>query len=137
MDTRSAGGHRQFCSPKFAHVWLSRASQVHQRNFWIFLIFKPDSSNHSLYLIRLFSFSNLEGNFGPDGSISLIPSPPLLPPPPLPTPQPQRQPRPPQQQHTTLRNRDRDRERGQKPKYNERFARPSTMVSCFCYISYN
>ena len=35
----------------------------------------PDSSNHSLYLIKLFSFSNLEGNFGgnqlPDGSICL------------------------------------------------------------------
>ena len=25
----------------------------------------PDSSNHSLHLIRLFSFSNLEGNFWP------------------------------------------------------------------------
>ena len=37
--TRRAGGHRQFCLPKFAHVWLSRASEVHQRNFWIFPIF--------------------------------------------------------------------------------------------------
>ena len=27
------GGHRQFCIPKFAHVWLSRASEVHQKNF--------------------------------------------------------------------------------------------------------
>ena len=33
-------GHSQFCLPKFAHVWLSRASQVHRRNFWIFPIFK-------------------------------------------------------------------------------------------------
>ena len=43
----------------------------------------PDSSNHSLYLIQLFSFRSLEGNFGgnqqPDGSISLSRSP-LLPP---------------------------------------------------------
>ena len=48
----------------------------------------------------LFSLSNLEGNFGgnqqPDGSISLFPSPPLLPPPPQPQPQPRLQ-----QQHTT------------------------------------
>ena len=35
-----AGGHRQFCLPKFAHVLLSRASEVHQRNFWIFPNFK-------------------------------------------------------------------------------------------------
>ena len=34
------GGHRQFCLPEFAHVWLSRASEVHQRNFWIIHIFK-------------------------------------------------------------------------------------------------
>ena len=40
MDTREAGGHRQCCLPEFAHVWLSRASEVHQRNFWIFPIFK-------------------------------------------------------------------------------------------------
>ena len=26
-----AGGHRQFCLPEFAHVWLSRASEVHQK----------------------------------------------------------------------------------------------------------
>ena len=25
-------GYRQFCLPKFAHVWSSRASEVHQRN---------------------------------------------------------------------------------------------------------
>ena len=38
----------------------------------------PDSSNHSPCLIKLFSFSNLEGIFGgnqqPDGSICLSPS---------------------------------------------------------------
>ena len=39
-DTRGAGVHRQFRLPEFAHVWLSRASEVHQRNFWIFPIFK-------------------------------------------------------------------------------------------------
>ena len=31
IHTRRAGGHRQFCLPKFAHVWLSRASDVHQK----------------------------------------------------------------------------------------------------------
>ena len=65
-----AGGHRQFCLPKFAHVWLSRASEVHQKTFQSFPFSSlridsdrhvTDSSNHSLYLIRLFSFSNLEG----------------------------------------------------------------------------
>ena len=39
----------------------------------------PDSSNHSLYLRKQFSFSNREGNLAgnqqPDGSISLSPSP--------------------------------------------------------------
>ena len=40
MDTRGAGGHRQFCLPKFAHVGLSRALEVHQRNPWIFPISK-------------------------------------------------------------------------------------------------
>ena len=34
-------------------------------------------SPHSLYLIKLFSFSNFEGNFSPDGSISLLPPPSL------------------------------------------------------------
>ena len=61
--------------------------EVHQRNPWISHIFSlridrqqhvPDSSNHSLYLVKLFSFSNLEENFGgnqlPDGSICLSPS---------------------------------------------------------------
>ena len=44
----------------------------------------PDSSNHSLYLIRLFNFSSLEGRCGgnqqSDGSISLSLSPLSLPP---------------------------------------------------------
>ena len=47
--------------------------EVHQRNPWILHIFSlrmdreqhvPDSSNHSLHLIKLFSFSKIEGNFG-------------------------------------------------------------------------
>ena len=46
-------------SPKFAHVGLSRASEVHQNKHWILHIFSlkidreqdvADSSNHSLYL---------------------------------------------------------------------------------------
>ena len=56
----------------------------------------PDSSNHSLYLIKLFISSSPEGICGgnqpPDGSICLSPP---------------------------------------RPNYNERFARPSTMFSCF------
>ena len=95
-ESRGEGvGHRQFCLPKIAHVWLSRASEVHQRNFWIFPISSlkigreqhvTDSSNHSLYLIKLFSFSNLEENFGgnqqSDGSSCLSNSPSLPSPPP-------------------------------------------------------
>ena len=34
------GAQGQFCLLKFAHVWLSRASEVHQRKFWILPIFK-------------------------------------------------------------------------------------------------
>ena len=71
MDTREAGGHRQFCLPKFAHVRLSRASEVHQRNFWIFPIFKcenrlgtTDPSNDSLYPIKPFSSSSPEESCG-------------------------------------------------------------------------
>ena len=115
---------------------LSRASEVHRRTPWIFPIFKFENRSRTtcfpitpiIRLIKLFSFSNLEGNFGgnqqPDGSMSLSPSPLLLPPP---------QPRPPQQ-HTTRntqrqrhkeRHRDTETETGTetKPKYNERFAR--------------
>ena len=65
MDTRRAGvGHRQFCSPKFAHGELSRAPEVHQRNPWISPILSlrtgrtrhvPDFSNHSLCLMKLSS----------------------------------------------------------------------------------
>ena len=42
-----AGGHRQFCLPKFAHVRLSRASEVHERNFWIFPIFKCENRSRT------------------------------------------------------------------------------------------
>ena len=54
---------------KFAHVLLSRDSEVHQRNQWILPIFSlrigreqhvADSSKHSLYLMKLFSSSNPE-----------------------------------------------------------------------------
>ena len=80
------GVHRQFCLPKLAHVWLSRASEVQQRKFWIFSSFKFENRsrttcppNFAVHLIKLFSFSNLEGNFGenqqPDGSICLSNSP--------------------------------------------------------------
>ena len=79
------------------------------------------------------SSSYLEGDVGPDGSISLSPSPPHLPPPLLPLPHHNHNH---EHHNNTQRDREterqRDRERRQKkPKYNERFARPSIMVSCF------
>ena len=64
----------------------------------------PDSSNHMLYLAKLFSFRSLDGNFGenqqPDGSMTHS-----LSPPPLPC-----TPRPPQQ-HTTETETQRHRDR--------------------------
>ena len=98
--------------------------EVQQRNPWILQIFSlrtdreqhvPDSSNHSLYLIKLFSFSNLEGSSGgnqqPDGSISLSPS------------------RPPSLSHhnNTQRQRHRDRLEPKRPRVNgdERNSRPT------------
>ena len=69
-----------------AHVELSLAPEVHQSNHWILPILSlrtgreqhvPDSSKHSLYLIKLLSCSYPEKNFGGnhllDGSISLSP----------------------------------------------------------------
>ena len=127
-------GRRQFCLPRKAHVEFSLVvREVHQRNRWILHIFSlktdreqhvHDSSNHSIFLIKLFSFRHLEGNFGgnqqPDGSIILSRSPPSLHPPPRP-----------HQQHTTHRDRDTETQRHRdtetetetEPKYNERFAR--------------
>ena len=118
MDTRGARGHRQFCLPNLPTYGYHVLQRFTKETFGSFPFSSwridceqrvPDSSNDSPYLIRLFSFSNLEGNFGPDGSISLSPSPPPLPPPPLPTPPPQPPPRPPQQ-HTTHRDRDTETE---------------------------
>ena len=88
-NTEHARWHRQFCLPKFAHVGLSldpRGSPKETLGSYTFFNLRidreqhvPDSSNHSLYLIKLFSFSNLEGSSGgnqpPHGSISLSPSP--------------------------------------------------------------
>ena len=84
MDTR--GGHRQLCIPKFAHVEFSLAPQVHQRNPWIINNFSlridreqhvSDSSNHSLYLIKLLNSSSPEGHCGGNqqlnGSVCLSP----------------------------------------------------------------
>ena len=67
------GGRRQFCLPRKAHVEFSLGPrEVHQRNRWIIHIFSlrkrskeqhvADSSNHSLCLIKLFSFINPEGH---------------------------------------------------------------------------
>ena len=68
------GGHRQFCKPRKAHVGLSlgpkgspkvttgccpRSSLRKDREQHV-----PDSSKHSLYLIKLLSSSYPEGNFG-------------------------------------------------------------------------
>ena len=77
---------------KHPHRVFDLVTEVHQRNERILPIFSlrigreqhvPDSSNHLLCLIKLFSFSNLEEIFGgnqPDGSICLSPSPPSPPP---------------------------------------------------------
>ena len=76
--------HRQFCLPKMAHVELTLVPEIHQSNHRILPIWSlrigreqqvPDSSNHSLHLIKLFNSINPEGNFGRnqplDGSICL------------------------------------------------------------------
>ena len=98
----------------------------------------PDSSNHSLYLIKLFSFSNLEENFGgnqpPNGSICLSnsPSPPSPPP-------PQSQPRP-QPPHTTHRDREtethrqRETEKEDKEKDAALFKLASPSIYIYIYI---
>ena len=55
-------GHRQFCSPKFAHKLLRVSERFTERNPWFFPIqglrtgreqHVPESSNHSLYLMEL------------------------------------------------------------------------------------
>ena len=86
-----AGGHRQFCLPRKAHVEFSLGPRqrfnketLQSYTFSSLRIDReqhvPDSSNHWPCLTKLFSFSNLEGNFDgnpqPFGSISLSPSPP-------------------------------------------------------------
>ena len=121
------------------------APEVHQRKSWILHIFSlridreqhvPDSSNHSLSMIKLFSFSRPDGHFGgnqlPDCSISLSPLP-HHPPPPQPQPQPRPQ-RPPQQhtthhQHNTTLHGDRDRERRQRKRRETK--RRSLPQACF------
>ena len=58
----------QHSSPKFVHVGLSRASEVHQSKQWILHIFSlridreehvRDSSNHSPYLIKLWTLREM------------------------------------------------------------------------------
>ena len=71
-NTEHARWHRQFCLPKFAHVRLSldlRGSPkkpLDLKHFQFGLDRDqrvPDSSNHSLHLIKLFNFSSPEGHF--------------------------------------------------------------------------
>ena len=61
------------CLPKFAHVWSSRASEIHHKKPMDLTHFSlrigreqhvADSSNHSLCLMKLFSFSNPGGHCG-------------------------------------------------------------------------
>ena len=75
-------GHRQFCLPKFAQIGLSRDPEVHQKYHWISQISSlrtsreqhvRDSSNHSLYLMKLFVFRCPEGNKLLDCSIRFRP----------------------------------------------------------------
>ena len=63
--TKNTQCERQFCSPKFAHVGLPldpRGSPKETLGSYTFIKFEnrsrttcPDSSNHSLYLIKVFS----------------------------------------------------------------------------------
>ena len=75
-------GHRQFCLPKFARIGISRDPEVHQKYHWISQISRlrtgreqhvRDSSNHSLYLMKLFVFRCPEGNKLLDCSIRFRP----------------------------------------------------------------
>ena len=113
-ESRGEGvGHRQFCLPNLPTLVitsfrgspkklldLSHSSLRKDREQHV-----PDSSNYSLYLMKLFSFSNLEENFGgnqqPDGSSCLSNSP-SLPSPPPPQPQPP---------HTTHRDKETETQR--------------------------
>ena len=70
---RGEGGHRQFCLPRLVHVVItcSRGSPKETSGCYKFQGLRtgrerhvPDSSNHSLSLIKLFSFSCPERHFG-------------------------------------------------------------------------
>ena len=117
-----------------------------KRNPWILPIFSvrtsrkrhvPDSSNHSLYLIKLSSSTYPEGDVGPDGSISLSPSPPHLPPPPPSTTTTTTT----TSTTTTHTERDReterqrDRERRQNPSVTNDLHDLPQWFHVFCYIS--
>ena len=80
------GCHRQFCLPKFAHIGLSRAPEVHKETLESLPISSlreartkrvPDPFNRPLYLNTLLGSSNPEANFGRnqllDGWSSLSP----------------------------------------------------------------
>ena len=144
-NTEHAKWHRQFRFPKFAHVRLSLDPQRFTKETlgsYTFSCWRidreqhvPDSSNHSLYLTKLFSFSNLEGSSGgnqqPDGSISLSPSPPL--PSSTTTTHNTKQTGGERQRlrhrdrdTETQRDRDRETETQTKPKFNERFCTSDT-----------
>ena len=66
-------GHRQFCSPKYAHKTSRASERFPERNAWILHIFSlrkgreqrvPESSNHSLYLMKLLSSIYPDGHRG-------------------------------------------------------------------------
>ena len=82
----TGGGHGQFCLPKMAHVELSvgpRGSPKETKESYTKSLrtnreqHVPDSSNHSLYLMKLLTSTcperNVGGNQLLDGSISLSP----------------------------------------------------------------
>ena len=82
IHTLGGRSHRQFCLPKFAHVRLSRASEVHQRNFWIFRIFKCEKRLRTTCprILHSFAFPDKavqfrlsEGNKLPDCPVGLSP----------------------------------------------------------------
>ena len=117
-------------------VWIQKTAPcVHSKRPRVYR-HVPDSSNHSFYLIKLSSSSYPDGDVGPDGSISLSPSPHHLL---LLSSLYHHHNHNHEHHNNTHRETERQRERQRKktkPKFFERFARPSTTVSWFFLLHF-
>ena len=65
--THGEGNHRQFCLPKFAHLGLSRAPEVPQRNPWMLPIFsfrirEQHDAESSIYSLHVYTHSATQHN---------------------------------------------------------------------------